>query len=51
MPIDRGALRFTVTAANTEEQVWLALEALRMVRDELYSGKEPPPLAVATDAI
>jgi acyl-CoA synthetase (AMP-forming)/AMP-acid ligase II/7-keto-8-aminopelargonate synthetase-like enzyme/acyl carrier protein len=32
VPIDRGALRFTVTAANTEEQVWLAIEALRKVR-------------------
>jgi acyl-CoA synthetase (AMP-forming)/AMP-acid ligase II/7-keto-8-aminopelargonate synthetase-like enzyme/acyl carrier protein len=31
VPIDRGALRFTVTAANTEEQVWLAIEALRKV--------------------
>jgi 7-keto-8-aminopelargonate synthetase-like enzyme len=51
VPIDRGALRFTVTAANTEEQVRLALEALRMVREELYPGKELPPLAVAADAI
>ena len=33
VPIDRGALRFTVTAANTEEQVRLAIEALRMVRE------------------
>jgi 8-amino-7-oxononanoate synthase len=33
VPLDRGALRFTVTAANTEEQVRLAIEALRMVRE------------------
>jgi acyl carrier protein len=33
VPLDRGALRFTVTAANTEGQVRLALEALRMVRE------------------
>jgi acyl carrier protein len=50
VPIDRGALRFTVTAANTQEQVRLALEALRMVRDELFPGKEPPPLVIAADA-
>jgi acyl carrier protein len=31
VPIDRGALRFTVTAANTEEQVWSAIEALHKV--------------------
>jgi 8-amino-7-oxononanoate synthase len=35
VPIDRGALRFTVTAANTEEQIWLAIEALRKVHDRL----------------
>ncbi len=35
VPIDRGALRFTVTAANTEEQVWSAIEALRKVHDRL----------------
>lgn len=35
VPIDGGALRFTVTAANTEEQVWLAIEALRKVRDRV----------------
>ena len=33
VPVDRGALRFTLTAANTEEQVRLAIEALRKVRD------------------
>jgi acyl-CoA synthetase (AMP-forming)/AMP-acid ligase II/7-keto-8-aminopelargonate synthetase-like enzyme/acyl carrier protein len=33
VPADRGALRFTLTAANTEEQVRLAIEALRKVRD------------------
>ena len=35
VPIDRGALRFTVTAANTEDQVRQALEALRGVREAL----------------
>jgi acyl carrier protein len=34
VPVDRGALRFTLTAANTEEQVRLAIEALRKVREE-----------------
>jgi acyl carrier protein len=42
VPLDRGALRFTVTAANTNEQVKLALEALRMVRDELFPPQKPP---------
>jgi len=46
VPLDRGALRFTVTAANTEEQVRLALEALRVVRDELFPREDPPTLAV-----
>ena len=46
VPLDRGALRFTVTAANTEEQVRQALEALRMVRDELFPRESPPTLAV-----
>jgi 7-keto-8-aminopelargonate synthetase-like enzyme len=45
VPLDRGALRFTVTAANTEEQVRQALEALRMVRDELFPREEAPLLA------
>jgi 7-keto-8-aminopelargonate synthetase-like enzyme len=36
VPLDRGALRFTVTAANTEDQVWRALVALRNVREELF---------------
>jgi 7-keto-8-aminopelargonate synthetase-like enzyme len=35
VPIDRGALRFTITAANTEEQVCVAIEALRKVRGRL----------------
>jgi acyl carrier protein len=48
VPVDRGALRFTVTAANTEEQVWLAIEALREVGEELFSRKEPPALAVSS---
>lgn len=38
VPVDRGALRFTVTAANTGEQVQLAIEALRKVREELFLG-------------
>ena len=46
VPLDRGALRFTVTAANTEEQVRRALEALRVVRDELFPREDPPTLAV-----
>jgi acyl carrier protein len=45
VPLDRGALRFTVTAVNTEEQVRQALEALRMVRDELFPREEAPLLA------
>jgi acyl carrier protein len=46
VPIDRGALRFTVTAANTEEQVVLAIEALRKVGEELFPSEEPSALAV-----
>ena len=45
VPLDRGALRFTVTAANTEGQVRLALEALRIVRNELFPREGPPTLA------
>ncbi|MBA2527087.1 MAG: aminotransferase class I/II-fold pyridoxal phosphate-dependent enzyme, partial [Pyrinomonadaceae bacterium] len=41
VPIDRGALRFTVTAANTEEQVRLAIEALRKVREALFAREKP----------
>ncbi|MDQ3767701.1 MAG: aminotransferase class I/II-fold pyridoxal phosphate-dependent enzyme, partial [Actinomycetota bacterium] len=44
VPIDRGALRFTVTAANTEEQVRQAIEALRRVREELFPDEAPPSL-------
>ena len=36
VPIDRGALRFTVTAANTEEQVWSATEALEKMHARLW---------------
>ena len=50
VPIDRGALRFTVTAANTEEQVRRALEALRMVRDELFPRGYTPTRVVTVDA-
>ncbi len=39
VPVDSGALRFTVTAANTEEQVRLAIEALRKVREETISER------------
>ncbi len=46
VPIDRGALRFTVTAANTEDQIRLAIEALWKVREELFPREEPPALAV-----
>jgi acyl carrier protein len=46
VPIDRGGLRFTVTAANTEEQVRLAIEALRKVREELFPREEPLASAV-----
>jgi acyl carrier protein len=46
VPMDRGALRFTVTAANTEEQVRLAIEALRKVREELFPREEPPASAI-----
>jgi acyl carrier protein len=50
VPLDRGALRFTVTAANTEDQVRLALEALRKVREELFTGGRSPALAVSANA-
>jgi 7-keto-8-aminopelargonate synthetase-like enzyme len=48
VPVDRGALRFTVTAANTEEQVGRAIEALRKVREELFSGEEPSTSVVSS---
>jgi 8-amino-7-oxononanoate synthase len=47
VPIDRGALRFTVTAANTEEQVRRAIEALRKVREELFPRESPSTLTVS----
>lgn len=47
VPIDRGALRFTVTTANTEEQVRRAIEALRKVREELFPREEPSTLAAS----
>ncbi len=49
VPIDRGALRFTVTAANTEEQVQLAIEALRKVREVMFARDEPSALAVSRE--
>jgi acyl carrier protein len=39
VPVDRGALRFTVTAANSEEQIRQAIEALRRVREETTLGR------------
>ena len=47
VPIDCGALRFTVTAANTEDQVWLAIEALRKISEKLFPPEEPSALAVS----
>ena len=47
VPIDRAALRFTITASNTEDQVRLAIEALRKVREELFPRQKPPTLAVS----
>jgi 7-keto-8-aminopelargonate synthetase-like enzyme len=46
VPIERGALRFTLTAANTEDQVCLAIQALRKVGEELLPREEPSALAV-----
>ena len=51
VPLDRGALRFTVTAANTEDQVRMALEALGTVRDGLFLRENPPTLALPADGI
>ena len=46
VPIDRGALRFTVTAANTEEQVQSAVEALREVREEVFTYEVPSAFGI-----
>lgn len=46
-PLDRGGLRFAVTAANTEDQVRLAIKALRKVREELFPYEEPSARAVS----
>lgn len=35
MPMDRGGVRFTPTAANTEAEIDLALEAMRTIRNQL----------------
>ena len=35
MPLDRGLLRFSITAANTEEEIQRVLEALQAVRERL----------------
>ena len=48
VPMDRGALRFTVTAANTEEQVRSAIEALREVRQKLFPREELTMIATST---
>jgi 7-keto-8-aminopelargonate synthetase-like enzyme len=47
VPVDRAALRFTITASNTQDQVRLAIEALRKVREELFPRQKPPALAVS----
>ncbi len=46
-PLDRGGLRFTITAANTEDQVRLAIKALRKIREELFPHEEPSALAIS----
>ena len=46
VPMDRGALRFTVTAANTEEQVQSAVEALREVREEVFTYEVPSAFGI-----
>jgi 7-keto-8-aminopelargonate synthetase-like enzyme len=46
VPIDRGAMRFTVTAANTEEQVRLALKPYAMYAkccSRATRGRRSPP--------
>ncbi len=48
VPIDRGALRFTVTAANTEDQIRRAIEALQKVREELFPHEAPPALPASS---
>jgi acyl carrier protein len=47
VPVDHGALRFTVTAANTEEQIRRAIEALQKVREELFPRESPPATVVS----
>ncbi|QIN81446.1 aminotransferase class I/II-fold pyridoxal phosphate-dependent enzyme [Rubrobacter tropicus] len=49
VPMDRGALRFTVTAANTEEQVQRAIEGLRRVREEVFPHGHPSALAASAE--
>src|SRR5829696_8129757 len=48
LPIDRGPLPFPFTAANTEDQVWLAIEALRKISEKLFPPEEPSALAVSS---
>jgi 7-keto-8-aminopelargonate synthetase-like enzyme len=40
MPINRGAVRFTITAANTEEEVTQALSALKAVWEMIQRRKK-----------
>jgi acyl-CoA synthetase (AMP-forming)/AMP-acid ligase II/7-keto-8-aminopelargonate synthetase-like enzyme/acyl carrier protein len=49
VPLDRGALRFTVTAANTDGQVQGALEGLRRVREELFPHGHPSALVASAE--
>jgi acyl-CoA synthetase (AMP-forming)/AMP-acid ligase II/7-keto-8-aminopelargonate synthetase-like enzyme/acyl carrier protein len=42
VPVGSGALRFTVTAVNTEDQVRLAIEALQRVYERLVSRDASP---------
>lgn len=46
-PLNRGGLRFTVTAANTDEHVDLALRSLRAVRDAVELPQPSEPLSGA----
>lgn len=45
VPMDRGLLRFSVTAANTEAEIDRALDALAEVRQSLGSTLATPPTA------
>ena len=45
VPMDRGLLRFSVTAANTEAEIDRALDALAEVRQSLGATPARPPTA------